>query len=70
MTQESNHGIVTIESWHSVDETVDKLKQILDAKGVKLFALIDHSGAAQDAGMQMPPPRSLSSGIPKRVRRS
>ena len=65
MTPESNNGIVTIESRHSVDETVHKLKQILDAKGVKLFALIDHSGAAAEAGIQMPPAKVLIFGNPK-----
>jgi uncharacterized protein (DUF302 family) len=65
MIQESNNGIVTIESRHSVDETLHKLKQILDAKGVKLFALIDHSGAAAQAGMEMRPTKVLIFGSPK-----
>jgi uncharacterized protein (DUF302 family)/uncharacterized membrane protein YidH (DUF202 family) len=64
MIQKSNNGIVTVESHHSVDETVNKLKQLLDAKGVKLFALIDHSGAAADVGMQMRPTRVLIFGSP------
>jgi hypothetical protein len=69
MIQESNHGVVTIESRHSVDETVQKLKQILDSKGVKLFTVIDHSGAAEDVGCTCRPPSSLSSGIRKRAHR-
>jgi uncharacterized protein (DUF302 family) len=60
-----NNGVVTIESAHSVEETVHRLKQILDAKGVTLFALIDHSGAAEDAGMHMRPTRLLIFGNPK-----
>jgi uncharacterized protein (DUF302 family) len=65
MIKAPNNGIVTIESRHSVDETVRKLKQILDAKGIKLFTLIDHSGAAKDAGMQMRPTKVLIFGNPK-----
>jgi uncharacterized protein (DUF302 family) len=65
MAKESNNGIVTIESRHSVEETVHKLEQILDAKGIKLFTMIDHSGAAQDAGMQMRPTKVLIFGNPK-----
>lgn len=65
MMQESNNGIVTIESGHSVDETVRKLKQILETRGVRLFALIDHSGAAEDVGLMMPPARVLIFGNPK-----
>ena len=40
----SGTGIVDIASNHSVEQTVEKLKAMLEAKGVKLFALIDHSG--------------------------
>jgi len=33
-------GIVDIPSNHSVDQTVEKLRAILEAKGVSLFALV------------------------------
>src|SRR5262245_31893991 len=58
-------GIIDIASNHSVDETVEKLKGILQAKGVKLFALIDHSGEAEKVGMQMRPTKLLIFGNPK-----
>lgn len=58
-------GIVTIPSNHSADETVDKLKGILQAKGVTIFALIDHSGEAAKVGMKMPPTKLLIFGSPK-----
>jgi len=57
-------GITTITSHHSVDETVDRLKEILRAKDVTLFALIDHSGEAAKAGMKMPPTKVLIFGNP------
>ena len=44
MEESNGNGIVDIASNHSVDETVARLKGILEAKGVTLFALIDHSG--------------------------
>ena len=47
---QKEEGIVKIPSHHSVDETVDKLKAMLKAKGVTLFALIDHSGEAEKVG--------------------
>ncbi len=59
------NGIVTIPSHHSVDATVEKLEGILQAKGVKLFALVDHSGEAEKAGMQMLPTKLLIFGNPK-----
>jgi uncharacterized protein (DUF302 family) len=65
MNPSSDNGIVTIPSQESVDETVRKLEALLDAKGVKLFALIDHSGEAEKVGMQMRPTKLLIFGNPK-----
>lgn len=62
---ELNNGLVTIAAAHSVDETVEKLKGILTAKGVALFALVDHSGEAAKAGLQMPNTKLLIFGSPK-----
>jgi uncharacterized protein (DUF302 family) len=59
------NGIVDIASNHSVDETVEKLKGILSAKGVTLFALVDHSGEAEKADMKMRPTKLLIFGSPK-----
>jgi uncharacterized protein (DUF302 family)/uncharacterized membrane protein YidH (DUF202 family) len=60
-----NNGIIDKPSNHSVDQTVEKLKNILQAKGVTLFALVDHSGEAEKAGMKMPPTKLLIFGSPK-----
>ena len=58
-------GLIDISSNHSVDETVEKLKGVLQAKGVTLFALVDHSGEAAKVGMKMPPTKLLIFGNPK-----
>ena len=58
-------GIVTIPSNHSVDETVARLKSILQAKGITLFSLIDHRGEAAKVGMKMPNTKLLIFGNPK-----
>jgi uncharacterized protein (DUF302 family) len=58
-------GMIDIASHHTVDETVEKLRGILSAKGVNLFALVDHSGEAEKAGMKMPPTKLLIFGSPK-----
>jgi uncharacterized protein (DUF302 family) len=58
-------GIVDIPSNHSVDTTVEKIQGILQAKGVTLFALIDHSGEARKSGMTMPATKLLIFGSPK-----
>jgi uncharacterized protein (DUF302 family) len=61
----TNNGIVDKPSNHSVDEIVEKLKGILQSKGVTLFATVDHSGEAAKVGMQMPPTKLLIFGSPK-----
>jgi uncharacterized protein (DUF302 family) len=58
-------GIVRIPSHHSVDETVDRVQNILRSKDITLFALIDHSGEAAKVGMKMPPTKLLIFGNPK-----
>jgi len=62
---ELTNGIVTISGSQSVDQTVRKLAETLNAKGVKLFALIDHSGEAEQAGLHMRPTKVLIFGNPK-----
>jgi uncharacterized protein (DUF302 family)/uncharacterized membrane protein YidH (DUF202 family) len=58
-------GIIDKLSNHSVDQTVEKLKNILQSKGVTLFALVDHSGEAEKVGMKMRPTKLLVFGSPK-----
>ncbi len=65
MSQSGDNGIVQVLSNHSVDQTVDRLKNILAAKGVTLFALVDHSGEAAKVGMKMNPTKLLIFGSPK-----
>ena len=58
-------GIIDKPSNHSVDETVEKLKNVLQSKGVTLFAIVDHSGEAEKVGMKMRPTKLLIFGSPK-----
>jgi len=60
-----NSGIVTVPSSHSVDVTVERLKSILQSKGIALFARIDHSGEAEKVGLKMPSTKLLIFGSPK-----
>jgi uncharacterized protein (DUF302 family) len=65
MSPNFTNGIITIPTTHTVDQTVEKLKSLLQAKAVTLFAIIDHSGEAEKAGLQMPPTKLLIFGNPK-----
>ena len=65
MAHDVDNGIINRPSNHSVDQTAEKLKAILQAKGVALFALVDHSGEAGRVGMKMPPTKLFIFGNPK-----
>ena len=65
MTEAAANGIISIPSHHSVDATVEKLQGILNAAGVKIFALVDHSGEAEKAGLKMRNTKLLIFGNPK-----
>jgi uncharacterized protein (DUF302 family)/uncharacterized membrane protein YidH (DUF202 family) len=64
MATSPENGIVRIQSNHPVDETVARLQAILQAKGVKLFVVVDHSGEAANAGLMMPNTKLLIFGNP------
>ncbi len=65
MEQANRKGIVDVMSQHTVDQTVERLKAILAEKGVTLFALVDHSGEAEMAGMKMNPTKLAIFGSPR-----
>lgn len=58
-------GFVSRRSLHSVEDTASRIIATLAAKGIKLFAVIDHSGEAAAAGLAMPPTRLLIFGNAK-----
>lgn len=65
MTPTPPAGMMEIVSGHSVDETLEKLKTLLDAKGITLFAVVDHSGEAAKAGFTMRPTKLVIFGSPR-----
>src|SRR4029077_1750765 len=65
MAATTKTGIINKPSSHSVEQTVEKLKNILQSKGVALFALVDHSGEAEKVGMKMRPTKLLIFGSPQ-----
>lgn len=65
MASAPDNGISRKRSNHSVDDTVAKAKAVLQAKGITLFALVDHSGEAEKVGMKMRNTKLLIFGNPK-----
>jgi uncharacterized protein (DUF302 family) len=57
-------GIVSLSGNLDVNATVEKLKSILLANNVTLFAVLDHSGEAEKAGLQMRNTKLLIFGNP------
>jgi len=56
--------MTTKESPRSVEDTVARLKGVLDSKGIKLFAVIDHSGEAKAAGLELRDTKLVIFGSP------
>ena len=65
MSTITDNGVVRVASQHAVADTVAKLESILQAKNVKLFTIVDHSGEAEKAGLKMPDTKLLIFGNPK-----
>lgn len=64
MTSPLDNGIVHLRSPYSVSETSQRLESLIAAKGLVLFARIDHSGEAAKVGLQMQPTELLLFGSP------
>ncbi|MDE3226760.1 MAG: DUF302 domain-containing protein [Nitrospirota bacterium] len=58
-------NVVTKPSKYSVHETIERIEKAVTAKGMKIFARIDHSGEARNVGLEMKPTVLLIFGNPK-----
>jgi uncharacterized protein (DUF302 family) len=57
--------MVHLPSSFSAAETVERIESALRSKGIMIFALIDHSGEAQKAGLRMHFAQVIIFGSPK-----
>ena len=57
--------VVTKPSPWSVDDSVSRLSAIVAERGMKLFAVIDHSGEAKAAGLQLRDTKVVIFGSPQ-----
>jgi uncharacterized protein (DUF302 family) len=62
--RQSADGIVTKACSRSVAETVEQLERLIDEQGLVRFAVIDHSGEAIRAGLEMPDTKLVIFGSP------
>ena len=58
-------GLIHLRSPYSVSETLKRVEAVLAAKGLTVFARIDHSGEAEKVGLKMRPTQVIIFGSPK-----
>jgi uncharacterized protein (DUF302 family) len=58
-------GLITIESHRSVKDTIDRICGIVESRGLKVFARIDHAKNAEGVGLQLRPTELVIFGDPK-----
>lgn len=60
-----DHGLRSFTTAQPVEHVVQRLTSLLSERHIKLFAIIDHSGEAREAGFLMPNTKLLLFGNPK-----
>ena len=61
----ADNGMTHLASSHSFPETLKRLDSVLQARGLAVFARIDHSGEAEKVGLKMRPTQVIIFGSPK-----
>jgi uncharacterized protein (DUF302 family) len=61
---QSSEGVITKPSSKSVAQTIDGLRRLMADRGFTVFNVIDHSGVAERAGVQMPASKLVMFGKP------
>ena len=56
--------VITKESPRSVTDTVARLASLVEAKGMKVFAIVDHSGEAERIGLELRDTKVVMFGSP------
>lgn len=62
---QAGDGMINVKSQHSVVQTADKLEMVLSAKGMTVFARIDHSAGAEKIGKELRDTQLVLFGNPK-----
>ena len=57
-------GLIKVKSAYSVDETIERIKGDIAAKGIKFFMAVDQAQLAHDAGIELRPSTLLVFGNP------
>jgi uncharacterized protein (DUF302 family) len=58
-------GVASRPSAYSVEQTLQRLEQVIGDRGLTIFARYDHSGEAAQVGLSLPPTQVLVFGNPR-----
>jgi len=61
----AENGLAQVRSLHDVATTGDRLEQVLQKKGMKIFARINHAAGAATVDKELPPTELVIFGNPK-----
>lgn len=61
----ADNGLATVRSAHGVKDTIDRLAADVAAKGMRVFARIDHAQGANEVGLALRPTELLIFGNAK-----
>lgn len=62
---DGNARIITTESQNDFDTTLSTLRSVIDAKGFKTFAVVDHAAGARSIDLELAPTTLIVFGNPK-----
>jgi uncharacterized protein (DUF302 family) len=63
--QAVDSGLASVASPYPVAESLDRLEKVVQAKGAKIFARIDHAAESKAVGLDLRPTQLLIFGSPK-----
>jgi uncharacterized protein (DUF302 family) len=61
----SGNGLITVPSAHDVQDTINRVETIVKAKGLTVFARVDHAAGAKEVGLTLAPTLLLIFGNAK-----
>ena len=61
----AHEGLISVKSVHDVKVTADRLEEVLNAKGMKVFTRINHAAGAKSVGKDLRPTELVIFGNPK-----
>ena len=58
-------GLITIESRHSVADTIERFAERAQSQGMQVFSRVDHAGGAHQVGLELRPTELIIFGNPR-----